>query len=282
MSNRTELDALMNQIEEMWAHQDALFSLISESGDWDHEHGSDWTFADVPYHLAYCNRDVVIRPISLGRDLPASEQLRFTTPDDIHAWNARKFAERPAGQTAAQSLAQLQETWEEIRTLTAGMTDADLDRSCWFPFMGGGWSTARASLQFTLSHDWSEFMQLRIHMGRSDPTPSPAITTAYLASMLELVFPTALDRAAAADRQFTAVYAFTDPGVSPFTILVAAGAAKVAPGRPDDADLELHMSAETFESMLRGITPFPDAIQSGDVQVSNLENLGTFGQLFPM
>ena len=148
--------------------------------------------------------------------------------------------------------------------------------------MGGNWLTARFPLQFTISHDWSEFMQLRIHMGRSEPMTSPAITTSYLGGMLGMIFPMAINREAAADQQLSTVYAFTDPGVSPFTIQVACGAATVSPGGQDQADLVLKISAETFERILRRIASFPDAIQSGNIQVSSLEGLATFGQLFPM
>ena len=70
LSTRTELDALMAQVEEMWGHQYTLFKIINETNQWDSKHGQDWIFADVPYHLTYCNRDLVLRPIKLGRDLP--------------------------------------------------------------------------------------------------------------------------------------------------------------------------------------------------------------------
>ncbi len=62
----TQLDPLLAQIEEMWAHQDTLFANLNETNGWGQQHGADWTFADVPYHLAYCNRDVVLRGLQLG------------------------------------------------------------------------------------------------------------------------------------------------------------------------------------------------------------------------
>lgn len=270
----------MGQIEEMWAHQDVLFERLNASNGWGQRHGPDWTFADVPYHLAYCNRDVVVRGLALGADYPEDEQEHLATPAALGAWNARKFAERPAGQTAAQSLAQLRASREEIRRMTEGMEDVDLARPFFLPIMMG-WVTARHGLEFCRSHDWSEFMQLRIHMGLSKPVPSPAITRSYLGGMLNF-FPMVLNRAAAASQDFVAVLAFSDPGVGAWTVRVAGGSATVSEGETAAADLVLTQSAETFEKSFRRIHDPAAAIQSGEVQVSDFEGLATFGQLFPM
>ena len=277
---REQLETFMNQIEEMWGHLDTLFNTLKAGNGWDRKHGPDWTLADVPYHLAYCNRDVIARGLQLGPDYPEAEQELLASPDALNAWNARKFAGRPADQSVEQSLAQWRESCEEIRRLTARMNDADLDRSCWQPiFMG--WGTARDLLTFCLNHDWSEFTQLRIHMGRSEPVPSPALTRSYLRTMLNF-FPMFLNQDAAAGREFTAVMAFTDPDVGAWTIRVAEGSATVSKGETADADLVLTQSAETFEKSLRRIHNPVDAIQSGAIHVSDFESLAVFGQLFPM
>lgn len=281
-NGRSQVAGLTAQIEEMWGHQDTLFAEISASNRWGEKHGPDWTFVDVPYHLAYCNTDLIARPIQLGKSLPASERESFAGIEELNAWNARKFAQRPASQTAEQTLAQLRASRQEVRQALSGMSDADLERSIWWPFMGGGWQPAISAVMFCLTHDWSEFMQLRIHMGNSQPVPSPSITNAYLGGMIGMAFPMFLDTEVANGRQFTAVFAFTDPDVNPLTIRVADGAATVEPGQPDDADLILTQSSETWEKTFRRIAEFPDAIQSGAIQVSDMEGLATFGTLFPM
>jgi hypothetical protein len=282
MSNRKQLDVLMNQVEEMWSHQDTLLTIIDDTNSWAQRHGSEWTFADVPYHLAYCNHDLVYLPIKLGRDLPSEERLAIASVEELHAWNDRKFTERPDGQTGQEALAQLRATWEDIRQITSEMTDQDLERPYWLAFMGGNWLTVRHGLLWTLSHDWSEFMQLRIHMGRSQPVPSPEITTHYLGSLIGNVFPFFLDKDAAKGREFTTVMAFTDPSVSGFSIRVQDGAAMVTPGRSEEADLVMTQSAETFEKTMRGIQSMHDALQSGAIEVNNFDNLATFGELFPI
>jgi hypothetical protein len=282
MTTQTELKALMAQLEEMWGHQAALFKIVNESGQWNHKHGQDWTFADVPYHLAYCNRDLVYTPAKFGRDLPVDQRVTISTMADLGEWNEREFAARPPGQTPEETMAQLRASWDEIRQLVSEWTDADLERPWWMPFMGGVWLTAGDGLRWTLGHDWSEFMQLRIHMGRSEPVPSPAITTHFLGAVIGGVYPQMLDPEAAQGREFRAVMAFTDPGVSSFTIEVSGGAARAVPGQVENPDLVITQSAESFEKTRSGIWPLADAIEQGEVQVSDMESLAIMGELFPM
>ncbi len=282
MSDQTQLDLLSTQIEEMWAHQATLLDIVDRSDQWRSAHGQDWTFADVPYHLAYCNRDLVYRPIKLGRDLPIVDRVSISTAEDLGQWNERQFAARPPGQTPEETMAQLRASWDEIRVLFSQWTDADLQRPWWMPFMGGMWLTVRDGLGWTLGHDWSEFMQLRIHMNCDEPVPSPEITTHFLGTFLGGVYPQMLDAEAAHGREFRAVFVFTDPGASCFTIEVSAGAATARPGEAEGADLVLTQSAESFEKTRSGMRPLADAIQQGEVLVSDMESLAIMGQLFPM
>lgn len=282
MSTRTELDVLVAQIEEMWAHQDTLFTIVEETNQWDHAHGADWVFADVPYHLYYCNIDLVLRPMKFGRELPAQERESFVEMTDLGAWNDRKLAERPAGQTPAQSVAELHSIWQQIRDVLAGLDDADLERPHWLPFFGGNWATVREGLHFLLGHDWSEFMQLRIHMGESQPVPSPEITAFYLYRMFAGLYPMFFDKEAAAGRTFKADMVFTDPGISDIVIDIKDNAVTVTTGPTEAADLVITQSAETFEKVFRGILPYPEAMQSGAVQVNDMDALATLGALFPM
>ena len=196
--------------------------------------------------------------------------------------NALKFWERPAGQTVDESLAELHTSRDEIRDVAAGWTDADLERPIWMPFMGGNWVPARTGLFFTVNHDWSEFMQLRIHMGRTVPVPSPEITTTFLGFSMGMIYPNSLNKVAAQDREFTVMMAFTDPGVGGFVVEVGEGEANVRPAQAEDPDLVITQSAETFQRIIAGIQPFPEAIRDGTVQVSDMEKLAAFGELFPM
>jgi hypothetical protein len=270
----------MGQLEELWGHLDTLFDAIEAANDWGHKHGREWTFADVPYHLAYFDRELIGRGLELGENYPQAQQERYTTMPEVNAWNAREFAKRPAGQTPGQSVAQTRAARDQIRRLAAGLFDDDLQRPFYLPLLGMGWINAGMGLGLAVVHNWSEFTQLRIHMNRAEPVPSAAATNTYLGAMVGFMG-MSMDRQAAQGLNFSVVYDFTDPGVLPVTFRVSDGAATAMPGRPEHADLVITESADTFEKVLRGIESAMDAMQSGAMQVSNLEALGTFGRLFP-
>jgi putative sterol carrier protein len=279
MSSRMQVDGLVSQLEELWEDFDVLFGAIQASEDWGHKHGPDWTFADVPYHLAYFDRELIVRGLEHGPNYPETEQETYPTMGEVNAWNAREFARRPNGQSPAESVQQSHDVRDQIRRLTAGLTDDDLQRPMYMPLLGMGWINAGMGLGLGVVHNWSEFTQLRVHMGRSEPVPSAATTNTYLVSILNFMG-MGLNKQAAQGVDFTVVYEFTDEGVSPVTLRVKDGAATAAPGSPE-ADLVITQSAETFEKVFRGIQSPVDAMQSGAMRVSNMDALGTFGALFP-
>ncbi len=277
---RAQIKRLINRTEEMWSHLAFLFNDLNATNGWEQEHGQEWTFVDVPYHLAYLNREVIVRGLELGPDLPEANQTLLTNPNEVNAWNNHRIRRRAADQTVSQSLAQWRASCEDIRNLGSEMDDADLERPFWIPaYMG--WVTARDGLALCYIHDWSHFTQLRILMGRAEPRPSAAITRGYLSAMLNLMA-RFLNRDAAAGREFSVVMAFTDQDVGAWTIQVSKGRATLCDGPAADADLIITQSAETFEKSLQGMHNPVEAIKSGQIQVSNFESLETFGELFPM
>ncbi|MDX1614091.1 MAG: alkyl sulfatase C-terminal domain-containing protein [Candidatus Promineifilaceae bacterium] len=277
--SRHEIETFWHQLEEMWGHLSHVFDVVAARSAWDQPHGPDWTMAEVPYHLAYCNWDVVARGLQLGRDYPPRERELITTAEELTAWHWRKFGERWPTQTAVDSVIQWRISCDSVQQQLAAMDDADLEQPAWMPLMMG-WTTKRHLLTFSLTHDWSALTQLRIHLGLRGPIPSPAITRAYLAKeMKSLAMRLAWEAAVA--HALTVVMAFTDPGVGAWTIAVADGQATVRAGAADDADLVLTQSSETFEKTLRGIQEPAEAIRSGDVRVSDPEALSLFAALFP-
>jgi len=278
--SRTQVETLMTHIEENWNLLNNLFDAIETEQGWDRKHGQDWTFADVPYHLSYCNEEILIRGVKAGADLPENEQELLASAEAINDWNARKFAERPAGQTPAQSVAQWRGTCEEIRRMADGMTDADLDSPFFMPLFVG-WNAAREGFSFTRAHDYTEFMQLRIHMGREEPVPGAGLTREFLGRMLG-AYPMFLNPEAAAGVKFNAVMAFTDPGVGAFTLHVEDGMAALLPEAAQDPDLVLTQGVVTYIKTLSGILDPAEAMQTGLVRVSDFENLVLLGKLFPL
>jgi hypothetical protein len=263
----------------MWGHLYTLFEDLNDIDGWDQKHGPDWTFVDVPYHLAYFNCDLVARGMELGSGCAEEEHELLITPQNLSDWNVRKFAERPVYRTPQQSVSQWQISCEAIYRLVARMNDADLEqRPFWMPLLGG-WVTTRRGLEFCRNHDWSVFTRLRIHMGRTEPVPSPAITHGYLETWMN-VLPTILNHGVVDGQQFTTVMAFTDPYVGAWTIRVADGAATVSEGEVADADLVVTQSAVTFEKSICRMQNPIQAILSGEIHFSNFEGLVNFGKLF--
>ena len=276
---KTMLSSLMAQIEELWGHFDELFGSLGPD-DWSRQHGPDWTFADVPYHLVYFDRDLIAQGIERGPQVPSEEQRVMRTQRELNDWNAAKFAERPAGQTLEQSLEQMRASREALRRVVATMSDADLDRPVWFPLTGCGWLTAQWVLLACIAHNWSEFIQLRYHMNRTTPVPSDGITHAAL-GLLVGFFPAGLDRAQAAKTRFTTVMEFTGPGGGAWTIRVAEGACTLTEERAAPADLVMSQSPETFELIRVGKLDPMAAMQSGELKVEGMQHMATFGMLFP-
>lgn len=98
------LQTMPDHLEELWGCLDGLFAEL-EPRDWSRKHGPDWVLADLPYHLAYFDRDIIADPIEQGPNLPLEARLSLSSQVEINAWNAQKLAERPAGQTVTEGQA---------------------------------------------------------------------------------------------------------------------------------------------------------------------------------
>jgi hypothetical protein len=131
--NRTELDALLNDYEGLWATLDRVFDGLAPE-DWNKKHGKDWTFADLPYHLAYFDRELGIYYLERGANLAPDDRWLMDCERKIDAWNERMFGRRPVGQTVAQSLAEMRASRDALRRWAADKTDADLAGPAWNPF----------------------------------------------------------------------------------------------------------------------------------------------------
>jgi hypothetical protein len=164
------------------------------------------------------------------------------------------------------------------------MHDTDLERPTWFPLLVGGWLPARAVLEGCRFHTWSHFMELRLRRpeGTRRSTLELRATTIHRALGDAMsFFPLALNRTQAATAQFNLVMEFTGPGAGAWTIRVADGACTVAEKWPARPDLVITQSAETFMKTRIGMLDPIVAIQSGEITVQNIENMGTFELLFP-
>ncbi len=271
-------DGIMSDLEDLWQKFDTLFGSLKPA-DWSRKHGKHWTMADVPYHLSYFDRDIVAEPIVLGPNVPPERQQVQRSLNELSAWNTRQFAARPAGQTPAQSLAQMRASRDAIRQAVADMSDADLDRPAFILLAGGGWLPARWALIMCRGHTWNHFEQFRLHLRRSTPLPSPTTVhgaLAFYANMLRML----ANPEEAKRTSLTTVMEFEGPGGGAWTIRVAGGTVSVAEERASQADLVMTQRPETFVKTLNQMHNPMVAMVTRKIKVRGLRNMSKFGKLF--
>ena len=274
----TQLTALRADIEEIWRCLDELFGSLGER-DWQRKHGKDWVTADVPYHLAYFDREIVLKPVEQALAGAEGERRLLRNEDEINAWNAEQFARRPAGQSAEQSLTEWRETRERILALVAGMSEADLERPAWIPLVFGE-QTVRVALTATLIHGWSEFTQLRIRLKRPGPLPRASATHRALDTFMHAM-PMGLNREAAAEAPFTARFSIFGVGGGSWVLHAHDGVCDVSEDDDQPADITLAMSQEAFAKMWNNMQHPMVMMLTRQIRVKGLSKMGRFGKVFP-
>jgi hypothetical protein len=234
----------------------------------------------VPYHMMYFDRDLVAHALERGKDVPEAEQRTQRTIGELNQWNADQFAKRPTDETPKQSIARWQAVRERIRAVTSGMGDERLGDLVWIPLTGCGWVPAAASLGACIAHTWSEFVQLRFHMGASEPEP-PEMGTHIASGFLQEFLPGFVNREKAQNTNFTLVNELTGPGGGAWTLRVANGEVGVTEERGAQPDLVITQDPVTAELVRQGKLDFMAEVQAGHIQVHGMENMQTFGELFP-
>src|SRR3954468_12019262 len=79
---RIAVDAMMADLEDLWRKIDQILNSL-EPADWSRKHGKDWTFADVPYHLSYFDREIIASGILRGPNVPENEQHPMRTMNEL-------------------------------------------------------------------------------------------------------------------------------------------------------------------------------------------------------
>lgn len=276
IATRPEVAALTADLEAFWHCFDTLFADLTPH-DWTRKHGKHWTFADLPYHLSYFDRECTT-VMAQGTDASSAARWLMHSEAQIDAWNARMFGRRLAGQTVATSLTHLRASRDLVRQTLSGLTDADLDTVAWNPFFG--WTSLRDGITALAAHSFNHFMEARIRLNRSEPIPPPTLTHRSLGFYLGLM-ERFLDQERAANRHFTAVMEFTGSGGGVWSIQVADGICRVTEGRAERADLVMTQSPETFVATFAGIRHPLLLMLTGKLKVKGFRALGTFGKLFP-
>lgn len=279
-SGRRQLDGYLAELEALWRGFDEIYAGLSRD-DWRKPYGKHWTFADQPFHLAYFDRLIVAEPIEAGESLPEGERWTMRSMRDINEWNAQEFAKRAAGQTPEQSMAQLREAHDRIRTALGRFDDGDLNHVRVFShFFDLGFVSLREMIETAGLHNWGELSELKFRLRRAVPEPPRAVTHRsvgyYLLTMRGLCRP---ERAS---RPFTVQFQMTGPAGGRWTMRIANGACTLAEEAAERPDLAFRMSPDTFNLAMirRAINPMV-AMLTGKVRVSGVTRMPMFQKLFP-
>ncbi len=271
---------LRQDLEDSWAVWDRLIEAVP-SDRWTRKYGPDWTFQDVPYHVAYFDRVMVADAIEYGASLPPSERFECLTIRQLNDWNHAEFGKRRPGQTPQQSIAEMLRQRERIRALIAHLTDGDLQKPAFSHFFGIGFSTVGAALAGARLHAFSEGWELAQRLGRRDLRMPERVVHAGVASYVALMGSMVDRDAARRIGRFTMVMNMPGYAGGAWTIRVADGGASVSDGKASEPDLMMTLSTDTFMTMFKKLRNPALLMLSGKIKVKGFSKMGTFGKLFP-
>jgi hypothetical protein len=175
LGSNTRADPPLPQLEDLWTHFDAVFDSLTDA-DWTRKHGKNWIVGDLPWHLYYFDRDLVLAALSRGQSVPF--EVLADVPQTLgqhNAWNAREFAARPADESPQRALARWREVRALLREALVNLESGGLDDPVFVPLMGAGWMSARAALAANIGHHWNHYTRLRLYLKRSGPIESPVV-----------------------------------------------------------------------------------------------------------
>ena len=162
----TDQTPILADLETIWSALDSFFQNFSPK-DWSRKHGKEWTFADMPYHLAYFNQTIID-----GIKNDQGQQAKRTL-QELNTWNDSRFAQRPASQSGANGLEYLQATQATLKKATANYP---LDTPVFMPFIiVGGWRTMEFALEYLLNHTWLHFTESHLLLRQRLPELPPLL-----------------------------------------------------------------------------------------------------------
>ncbi len=283
---------IRDSLEELWSALDSLFDEMSPA-DWQRPHGPDWTFADLPYHLAYIDRLVVARPVEFGQALPEAERAQLRSLNDLNRWNQSNFAARPAGQDVQRTLEQMRNSREYVRRITAGLSDADLAKPAWFSLLYlRGFRPALVNLGFCIGHTWQHLQEARVRHGHASAIVGSDLTHAMLDGTrpipgipLYLNVPATalfLDADRAQEQDFSFALHITGPGGGMWAFHPTDGGWQVTEVERASTDLVLSLDLDTYVKLRYFIDDVGTLLEAGAIVASDDQALSVFSQLSVM
>ena len=278
IDNRAAISVLAKDLDDIWALIDRLLDSVP-ADFWSKRYGPDWTYADVPWHLAYFDRIMLAEVLESGGGLPETERFNLHSMSEINRWNDQEFARRPAAQTPQDSNRELRAVHGRIRRTLAGMTDADLERPAFNHFFSAGFENVRSALRGGLLHSWGEATELMTRLGRHDAVPQAATRNAiegYLTFMAA-----SADASRAGDKPFVLVLDFTGPAGGTYAVRVENGKGRLVPGPADDASLTFRLDPVVFNTvMIRRMQNPMLAMLTGKIHVKGFSKMPLMQKVF--
>jgi len=172
-----DISQTLADLETIWSTLDSFYQHFSPQ-DWARKHGKDWTFADMPYHLAYFNQTVINNIKNDG-----GGQARLTL-QELNTWNDAHFARRTASQAGANGLAYLHETQASLRQMA---TQYPPETPVFLPLIiVGGWRSLTFALEYLLDHMWIHFTESHLRYDQSLPALPSTLVNRVLNFSMEM------------------------------------------------------------------------------------------------
>jgi len=223
-------------LETIWIALDSFYQRFSPQ-DWERKHGKDWTFADMPFHLAYFNQ-MVINNIKNDR----GQQAKFTL-QELNNWNDAYFAERPASQSGAKGLEYLRST--QIALKQEAMRQVP-ETPVFLPLIiVGGWRTLKFALEYLLAHTWLHFTESHLRYYKSLPNLPASLVNRVLNFNMEMAGG-ALRPDDLAGVNLATVLRLTGPGGGLWTFTMRDGKCQIEKTAPAHADSEITTDIATY------------------------------------
>jgi len=267
----SEQPSTLDDLQTEWAAVDSFFEGFSAQ-DWSRKHGKDWTFADMPYHLAYFNQTVV-DSIATDNHLQAKHTLQ-----ELNTWNDAHFAERPASQAGANGL-------EYLHATQAALKQASLryapDTPVFLPLIiVGGWRTLAFALDYLLTHTWLHFTESHLRFtGRLPALPGRLVRRTLDLSMGYAAGSLIPEDLAGVD--LVTILRLTGDGGGAWTFTMSEGECRVEPQASPPADAEITSDIATYLKTSVYEMQYPlAALLMGKTRIKGLSKAQQFQKLF--
>lgn len=266
-----DISQTLADLETIWDALDTFYQRFSPQ-DWAHKHGKEWTFADMPFHLAYFNQ-MVIHGIRSDHGEKAPLTLQ-----ELNSWNDAHFTRRSASQAGANALSYLHETQSALRQLAAQYAP---ETPVFMPLIiVGGWRTLTFALNYLLNHTWLHFTESHLRLARRLPDLPISLVNRTLNFMVEAAAG-ALRPEDLVGVNLVTILRLTGDGGGAWTFTMRDGKCHVAADSTAPADAEITTDIATYlKTSLHNMQSPLLALLLGKTRIKGLAGGQQFQKIF--